>query len=546
MKNKINRKALILSLFLLFTQGAEAVVFEVTTAEEFQAALATAASNGGDDEILLATDYLVGNFYYFAEEPFNISVRTKDGFDQVVLDADRKGFGVYIRGNDREFDVVLKGFEVKNANAKNGGGGVYVSDVSGTVLIDGVQFTDNFGGQGSAVNCNSCQRVEIVGSLISNNQGSEILRLRANSYYLNEVRFSNNHVINNAPFFNLVSTGSEQVSKIESSTFSNNITSGYNAFLIALDNDSSLEIKGSKFEENSYNATFLSVRGKAGSILIEDSIFRNEGARPSQVLRIWDMSAALVSLKRNRFISPDTYRSQISIGEETFKTVENIQFKGNLVFNSYISMSPNTEAVVTQNTIVGASSYLYVIATENTEVAVVNNIVRDTSEYTEIVLDGFAKSSQLLNNIFEEVEGFWITDEKNIVGDPAFWDETNANFYLSSNSPAIDAGNNDFIDGDYLYDLDGNPRIENDAVDIGAFERYTGSLHPADTNGDGAISQNEFEEYNAAWRTNETWPTAPEAIPVDFVTRAGYLLQKGGAYKNIGVGKPATWVPIDE
>jgi len=33
---------------------------------------------------------------------------------------------------------------------------------------------------------------------------------------------------------------------------------------------------------------------------------------------------------------------------------------------------------------------------------------------------------------------------------------------------------------------------------------------------------------------------------VDFVTRAGYLLQKGGSYHNIGVGKPATWVPADE
>ena len=81
---------------------------------------------------------------------------------------------------------------------------------------------------------------------------------------------------------------------------------------------------------------------------------------------------------------------------------------------------------------------------------------------------------------------------------------------------------------------------------MGAFERSTSALHPADTNGDNAISQSEFEAYNEAWRTNEAWPTAPPAIPVDFVTRAGYLLQKGGAYKNIGVGKPATWVPIDE
>ena len=82
-------------------------------------------------------------------------------------------------------------------------------------------------------------------------------------------------------------------------------------------------------------------------------------------------------------------------------------------------------------------------------------------------------------------------------------------------------------------------------VDIGAYERSTTALHPADSNGDSAISTAEFEAYNTAWRANDTWATPPSQIPVDYVTRAGYLLQKGEAYKNIGVGKPATWVPVD-
>jgi hypothetical protein len=71
-------------------------------------------------------------------------------------------------------------------------------------------------------------------------------------------------------------------------------------------------------------------------------------------------------------------------------------------------------------------------------------------------------------------------------------------------------------------------------------------LHPADTNGDSSISREEFDAYNEAWRTNEAWPTAPQTISVDFVTRAGYLLNKGGTYNNIGVGKPQTWVPIND
>ena len=83
-------------------------------------------------------------------------------------------------------------------------------------------------------------------------------------------------------------------------------------------------------------------------------------------------------------------------------------------------------------------------------------------------------------------------------------------------------------------------------MDIGAFERSITALHPADTSGDSVISSSEFEAYNSAWRANEVWTTSPTVIPIDFVTRAGYLLQKGGAYKNIGVGKPQTWVPANE
>ena len=83
-------------------------------------------------------------------------------------------------------------------------------------------------------------------------------------------------------------------------------------------------------------------------------------------------------------------------------------------------------------------------------------------------------------------------------------------------------------------------------VDVGAHERFTGTFHPADTDGNSSISRAEFEEYNAAWRLNEPWPNPPVIIDADYVTRAGYLLQKGGDYKNIGVGKPQTWVPVNE
>ena len=150
------------------------------------------------------------------------------------------------------------------------------------------------------------------------------------------------------------------------------------------------------------------------------------------------------------------------------------------------------------------------------------------------------------NNIVNGDTGFWNTEANNVFGSPVFSDVESEDYHLMENSIGVDAGINEPVEALITFDIEGNPRIFNGVVDIGAYERATEALHPADTNRDNAISQEEFDAYNAAWRSNESWPNPPASIEADYVTRAGYLVQKGGAYKNIGVGKPLTWVPVNE
>ena len=62
-------KILLLLLGVLaLSQSIHAAIFKVTTSEELQAALSTAAANGGDDEIFLAPGTYFGSFKYFSEE----------------------------------------------------------------------------------------------------------------------------------------------------------------------------------------------------------------------------------------------------------------------------------------------------------------------------------------------------------------------------------------------------------------------------------------------------------------------------------------------
>ena len=147
------------------------------------------------------------------------------------------------------------------------------------------------------------------------------------------------------------------------------------------------------------------------------------------------------------------------------------------------------------------------------------------------------------NNAYQEMEGLWSFSGNNSNTAPLFIDEANDDFHLSPTSLLINTGDNS-APSIPATDLDGNPRIADITVDLGAYEHTTAGFHPADLDQDSVITAAEAADYGDAWRTGATWATGPNPIPIDYATRAGYLsTQNSGGYKNIGGGQPTNWVP---
>jgi len=149
-------------------------------------------------------------------------------------------------------------------------------------------------------------------------------------------------------------------------------------------------------------------------------------------------------------------------------------------------------------------------------------------------------------NDADSMYGVWDIAQNNIDFSPKFFDPVNGDYHTQSTSPCANAGTSG-APSLPLTDLDGNARTNTAGlVDIGCYEFNTTAAHPADANGDFVISPAEFSAYASAWKNGQTWPSGPNPIPANYVTRAGYLMTNGGTYYNSGSARPVNWKLIGQ
>jgi parallel beta-helix repeat protein len=545
MKQTLTLLTTTLILLSTFVQAAE---FHVSTPESFQAALATAANNGGDDRIFLAAGMYYGNFRYLAEEANSLTIQTENDVQagEVVLDGGKLAYVLMIGAEDLEADFYIQGIRCQNGDAINGGGLSIVT--KGDVEILDCFFVDNIVTQdGGGVYISDASTVTFTGNTLNNNNNNSGYGCGACIYNASTVTFTDNTYINN--------NGNAEIDSDSTVTFTGNTFNNNNG-AADIFSHSTVTFTGNTFNNNNGDAVIFS----ASTVTFTGNTFNNNNNNRGAFI----YSDSTVTFTGNTFnnnnrgavIDSD---STVTFTGNTFNNNNNnrgadidsdstVTFTGNTFNNSggvYITLETALNCInntISQNTSNKNGAGIYIKIPETTGTFHIhNNIIwNNTSQedYNDIYIEGFGQELTAHNNIFSDAKALWTDASNNRDIDPLFFDPDNNDFHLKPNSPCINAGNPNAPELPE-FDLDGNPRIG--LPDIGAYEFSNSTPHPADIDNNWTIDAQEFQTYNTHWKTGQIWNDT--LIPIDYVTIAGWIYKKGTQYGNTGAGKPQCWVP---
>jgi len=536
MSNSIFCAIVSLCLTFVFSFSASAVTFEVTTADEFQAALATAGGNGAENEIVLSEGVFKGNFKYVAEHGSGLTIRGK-GSRKTILDGESRAFVLFFSLSAHAPRIEVSALGITQGSA-NTGAAIRVASTTAEpffswnpelhpeVTLSDLHIYKNVGG------------TSFRGSIIAGAGSSFLIK--------------NSDLIDNTALY-LVDCADSCVVEIVSSQLVGTETF-FNGGSRNIVRSGSIILENSVLKDMELDNSYFYGGDQEIGCTLMSSEFLGEGVVGCGSSRAFSVNDTVFGV-RAAFGGSGVVRNSTFLDGNITVSGADIEFVGNLVTqpdsNSTRSMSFGgyEKLELLSNTVVHLFLMDLTPEENNASQIVANNIItsKRADGLSPILQNEFPESSKLINNILPAGDyGFWDQDVGNIQAEPSFFDIENEDYHLTLDSIGIDGGNDEYLLDSQDFDLDGNPRVLGRSVDIGAYERSTTELHPADTDGDNSISREEFDAYNLAWRGNDKWTSAPEVITVDFVTRAGFLLQKGGTYKNIGVGKPQTWVPLSD
>jgi hypothetical protein len=557
---------LIVTFLCAFSISAYATEFHVTTSQELQTALSTAAENNQSDSIFLAAGTYKGNFRFETEESdTSISIQAEEGLNagNVILDGEERDRVLSINSGENKVNVSIDQLTIQNGNTTNMGAGIHV-EIKGELSIINCNVKNNltkhsYDVKGSGLYINSCSKISINKTTISNNT------LYATSSYSKEaigsglyiyavdgdVFIQNNDISGNNSNAISGSRGRSSAMYINCQNLDlqhnriyNNVSSdNYFCFVSA----KNTQIYNNFISNNSATSNGFHI-GATDLIFSQNNLTNNEGGFHCSV-------SNSTIMKSNFFCNNDKHITYV--GSKLMTVLNNIFIKNTNESTSskgcslYVVSSGNINVInntLSRNTTKGQGGGLYIDINNSTATLnLYNNIIWGNTAETggaDIYLNGYGSKKNFYNNNVHDIVGTFDFAANNIDVAPLFINTEKDDFHLGAGSLCINAGTNEAPELPAI-DMDGNPRIGDDIVDIGAYEHSSTDYHPADTNNDWSLSSEEVSAYETAWKNGNTWSTGPSQIPMNYLTRAGFIHQSGSAYKNAGGAKPLCWIPVE-
>jgi hypothetical protein len=554
---------LIVTFLCAFSISAYATEFHVTTSQELQTALSTAAENNQSDSIFLAAGTYKGNFRFETEESdTSISIQAEEGLNagNVILDGEERDRVLLINSNDNNLNVSFYNITIKNGKSFDGGGiniqtkgnvkiltcsiysnsvsqnggGLYIKNASEISILKtniSSNILNNSGynsgyGYGGGLYITGANDVIITDNNFSDNSYVGGNRSACISINAKNVTVSNNKIINNSCYLvsGLIINASSSMT-FEHNFISKNIGHIYSSSSYGVLNLYSPEviIKNNQLSNNQGTIYINS----SNTFLLSNIISKNLGSTKGTVY----INSKIIKLTNN-LITKNVCGSGTGCGVYVQST-------------DTVNINSNT---ISENSTQGQNAGLYLDINNDTVVInIYNNIIWNNKAEKgggDIYLNGYGSKKNFYNNNVHDIVGTFDFAANNIDVAPLFINTEKDDFHLGAGSLCINAGTNDAPELPAL-DMDGNPRIGDDIVDIGAYEHSSTDYHPADTNNDWSLSSEEVSAYETAWKNGNTWSTGPSQIPMNYLTRAGFIHQSGSAYKNAGGAKPLCWIPVE-
>jgi parallel beta-helix repeat protein len=615
-------------VIILLTGGqAKAADFHVTSAQEFQTALSTAANNGEDDTVLLAAGIYPGRFSFTSAESFALAVKAEPGLNpgQVILDAEFLGRPLLLSGGSSSVNIFVENITLQDGLLNGNGAGLYINNTSGgnvsltNNIIKGNSFGTSQYRYGAGAYIESTGTITLDQNIIKNNSGSG-REAKGGGVYITggtTVMLTGNTISNNAMnhsgsaiYFN---SSTPNTLILTNNTIENNIVSVYHGTIYIQHTANEITFTENTIAKNqvnsSYGVVYIPTVNRTttfiGNTITENSSSSHAGIyiRNSPTINFTGNTVTNNStgtdqsygafyfyqyrdvVFENNIISGNTAGYMAAGYFQSYGGADSISFKGNVISDntatnsSYagVYMDAATTREISNNVITGNKAFSgsgggMAVAGSGGTINFINNTIANNSAtasgggvylspgtstlnaYNNIIFGNTAPTGADIyisgsgtyngyNNAYQTMEGLWSFAGNNTNTAPIFVDGANNDFHLDSASLLINVGDNS-APAIPATDLDGNSRIADITVDLGAYEHTTEGFHPADQNQDWNVTAAEATAYGDAWRTGGTWESGPEPIPMDYTTRAGYLsTQNSGGYKNIGGGKPTNWVP---